>query len=118
MQLIAHIRPPLPPPYAGINSAIIKLGKLTKATKVFRGIAGMALPAEFWKQNECKSNTAAQPLPFSAVPLQHPPTLPLTALVTPPPHVLHRASWRQGRCGTSVHVYHAHPWCGDGICGG
>ena len=36
----------------GINSAIIKLGKLTKATKVYRGISGMALPDEFWKPNE------------------------------------------------------------------
>ena len=35
-----------------INSAIIKLGKLTKATKVYRGISGMALPDEFWKPNE------------------------------------------------------------------
>jgi len=35
-----------------INSAVIKLGKLTKATKVYRGIAGMALPAEFWTPNE------------------------------------------------------------------
>ena len=36
----------------GINSAIIKLGKLTKATKVYRGIAGKALPDDFWKPNE------------------------------------------------------------------
>ena len=36
----------------GINSAIIKLGKLTKATKVYRGISGMALPAEFWEANQ------------------------------------------------------------------
>ena len=36
----------------GINSAIIKLGKLTHATKVYRGIAGMALPPEFWRPNE------------------------------------------------------------------
>ena len=35
-----------------INSAIIKLGKLTKANKVYRGISGMALPDEFWKPNE------------------------------------------------------------------
>ena len=34
-----------------INSAIVKLGKLTKATKVFRGVAGLALPAEFWTPN-------------------------------------------------------------------
>ena len=31
----------------GINSAIIKLGKLTKADNVYRGIAGMALPTKF-----------------------------------------------------------------------
>lgn len=36
----------------GINSAIIKLGKLTKATKIYRGIAGMALPSEFWVSNQ------------------------------------------------------------------
>ena len=36
----------------GINSAIIKLGKLTKADKVYRGIAGMKLPDEFWTPNE------------------------------------------------------------------
>ena len=35
----------------GINSAIIKLGKLTRATKVYRGIAGMRLPDEFWTPN-------------------------------------------------------------------
>ena len=35
-----------------INSAIIKLGKLTKAIKVYRGIAGMKLPNEFWIPNE------------------------------------------------------------------
>ena len=35
-----------------INSAIIKLGKLTKANKVYRGISGMALPKEFWEANE------------------------------------------------------------------
>ena len=25
--------------------------KLTKATKVYRGISGMALPTEFWEEN-------------------------------------------------------------------
>jgi hypothetical protein len=35
-----------------INSVIIKLGKLTKAIKVYRGIAGMKLPSEFWIPNE------------------------------------------------------------------
>ena len=36
----------------GINSAIVKLGKLTVATKVYRGISGMQLPKEFWTANE------------------------------------------------------------------
>ena len=35
-----------------VNSAVIKLGKLTTATKVYRGIAGMALPTEFWQPNQ------------------------------------------------------------------
>ena len=35
-----------------INSAIIKLGKLTEATKVYRGVAGMALPKQFWEPNQ------------------------------------------------------------------
>ena len=34
-----------------INSAIIKLSKLTYADKVYRGISGMGLPREFWKPN-------------------------------------------------------------------
>ena len=36
---------------AGINSAIVKLGKLTVATKVYRGIAGKQLPQQFWQPN-------------------------------------------------------------------
>jgi len=36
----------------GINSATIKMGKLTKATKVYRGISGKSLPADFWKANK------------------------------------------------------------------
>ena len=35
-----------------INSIVIKLGKLTLATKVFRGISGRVLPASFWQPNE------------------------------------------------------------------
>ena len=35
-----------------INSAIVKLGKLTKATKVYRGMSGMLLPESFRKPNE------------------------------------------------------------------
>ena len=35
-----------------INSAVVKLGKLTNATKVYRGIANMKLPDEFWEPNE------------------------------------------------------------------
>ena len=34
-----------------INSGIVKTSKLTFATKVYRGISDMALPAEFWVPN-------------------------------------------------------------------
>ena len=35
-----------------INSAIVKLSKLTRATTVYRGISGRVLPDEFWHPNE------------------------------------------------------------------
>eukprot|EP00962_Isochrysis_galbana_P010777 scaffold2996_cov132-Isochrysis_galbana.AAC.1 len=35
-----------------INSCIIKLSKLTKATPVYRGLAGKSLPDSFWKAND------------------------------------------------------------------
>eukprot|EP00966_Prymnesium_polylepis_P293171 6771400-Prymnesium_polylepis.1 len=35
-----------------INSAVVKLGKLTVATKVYRGISGRLLPEQFWAPNE------------------------------------------------------------------
>ena len=35
-----------------INSAIVKLGRLMPATKVYRGIAGMGLPDTFWEPND------------------------------------------------------------------
>ena len=35
-----------------INSSIVKLGKLTIACKVYRGISGRVLPEQFWKENE------------------------------------------------------------------
>jgi hypothetical protein len=35
-----------------INSAIVKLGKLTVAHKVYRGIHGRVLPDQFWTANE------------------------------------------------------------------
>ena len=35
-----------------INSAIVKLSKLTVATTVYRGVQGMALPPRFWEPNE------------------------------------------------------------------
>ena len=35
-----------------VNSAVIKLGKLTKAETVYRGIGGKALPTEFWTPND------------------------------------------------------------------
>ena len=35
----------------GVNSAVIKLGKLTVATKVYRGVSGAVLPDSFWTPN-------------------------------------------------------------------
>ena len=35
-----------------INSAIVKLGRLTRASTVYRGVAGMSLPDEFWEPNK------------------------------------------------------------------
>ena len=35
-----------------INSCIVKTGKLTCASKVYRGISGLSLPKEFWAKNE------------------------------------------------------------------
>lgn len=35
-----------------INSCIVKVGKLTKAAKVYRGISGGMLPEEFWTPND------------------------------------------------------------------
>ena len=36
----------------GINSSIIKLGKLTKAQPVYRGLSWRILPDQFWSPNE------------------------------------------------------------------
>ena len=35
-----------------INSCIIKLSKLTKARKVYRGLSGATMPAGFYRKNE------------------------------------------------------------------
>jgi len=35
----------------GINSCVIKLSKLTKATKVYRGFSSATLPPKFWEPN-------------------------------------------------------------------
>ena len=35
-----------------LNSCIVKLSKLTKVTKVYRGMAGGVLPKEFWTPNK------------------------------------------------------------------
>ena len=35
-----------------LNSCIVKLSKLTKVTKVYRGLAGGVLPNEFWTPNK------------------------------------------------------------------
>ena len=45
----------------GINSAIIKLGKLTKATKVYRGITNMSLPERFWIANKFNVRGGIEP---------------------------------------------------------
>ena len=34
-----------------INSVIVKMAKLTRATKVYRGVAGGVLPESFWRAN-------------------------------------------------------------------
>ena len=34
-----------------INSCVVKTGKLSMATRVYRGMSGMALPKEFWEAN-------------------------------------------------------------------
>ena len=34
-----------------VNSAIVKMSKLTKATKVYRGVSGGVLPESFWRAN-------------------------------------------------------------------
>ena len=34
-----------------INSAIVKLSKLTKATNIYRGVGGGVLPESFWRPN-------------------------------------------------------------------
>ena len=35
-----------------INSSVVKLGKLTQAGTVYRGITGGVLPDEFWEEND------------------------------------------------------------------
>jgi len=35
-----------------VNSAVVKLGKLTKVTKVYRGLSKMALPKDFYEKSE------------------------------------------------------------------
>ena len=35
-----------------INSVIVKSSKLTRASKVYRGISGGLLPERFWEENE------------------------------------------------------------------
>ena len=41
----AAVRRALSPP---LGVRVEQLGKLTKATKVYRGVSGMALPEQFW----------------------------------------------------------------------
>ena len=42
-----------------ISSAIVKLGKLSKAHKVYRGISGRILPTTFWVPDDCHTWTAS-----------------------------------------------------------
>ena len=44
-----------------VNSAVIKLGKLTKAQTVYRGIGGKALPKEFWTANDFNVRGGVEP---------------------------------------------------------
>ena len=54
-----------------INSAIVKLGKLTMASKVYRGIAGMALPREFWQPNSFGVKGGVEPAFMSTTTERH-----------------------------------------------
>jgi len=75
----------------GINSAIVKTGKLTQATKVYRGISGKALPAEFWAPNEVRST----------LPRCHSPAPRMRRLASPlmRPRPISLASWAASRTG-------------------
>eukprot|EP00966_Prymnesium_polylepis_P332705 7388186-Prymnesium_polylepis.1 len=42
------------------NSAIVKLGKLTRVCKVYRGISGRKLPSEFFEPNEFDARGAVE----------------------------------------------------------
>ena len=44
-----------------INSCIVKLGKVTKACKVYRGVAGGVLPDEFWHEDQVGAASALEP---------------------------------------------------------
>ena len=35
-----------------INSSIVKLGRLSRAETVYRGLSGAMLPTEFWQKNK------------------------------------------------------------------
>ena len=72
-----------------INSCVIKLSKLTKAGKVWRGIRDATLPPEFWvpsKRQGTKRGTVPRPLalrylapglsPFATLPPASRPSLP------------------------------------------
>ena len=48
-----HVHPrPLAVWQHAVNSCVLKLSKLTKAGKVYRGIKDAKLPKEFWVPNE------------------------------------------------------------------
>ena len=57
-----------------INSSIVKLGKLTEATKVYRGVSSGVLPPKFWEKDEygikaARLGHAPNPTPHTHIPL-------------------------------------------------
>ena len=85
-----------------INSAIIKLSKLTVAHKVYRGISGMGLPNEFWIHNEC----CPAPYPSSTVPPHRtPPPSDVGAAMPSSRPALH-SRWQLPHCPTQRPILH------------
>ena len=65
-----------------INSSIVKLGKITVACKVYRGISKGILPDDFWRRNVLNVRGSG-PVSSSTSPAPPPPLL-----ANRPPHAL------------------------------